>query len=67
MDALTLFGVLAVTAMLLFYALEDQLSLHTVPTFISILGGLVLFGASGLLLGPLILTLTTFFLELWRD
>ena len=46
---------------------KDQLSLHTVPTFISILGGLVLFGASGLLLGPLILTLTMFFLELWRD
>jgi predicted PurR-regulated permease PerM len=46
---------------------KDQLSLHTVPAFISIIGGLVLFGASGLLLGPIILTLTIFFLELWRD
>jgi len=46
---------------------KDQLSLHTVPAFISIVGGLVLFGASGLLLGPIILTLTIFFLELWRD
>jgi predicted PurR-regulated permease PerM len=46
---------------------KDQLSLHTVPAFISIVGGLVLFGASGLLLGPIILALTIFFLELWRD
>jgi predicted PurR-regulated permease PerM len=27
---------------------------------------LLLFGASGLLLGPLVLTVTMFFLEIWR-
>ena len=45
---------------------KDQLRLHTVPAFISIVGGLILFGASGLILGPLIVTATMFFLETWR-
>jgi predicted PurR-regulated permease PerM len=45
---------------------KAQLRLHTIPTFISIVGGLILFGASGLLLGPLIVTVTIFFLEIWR-
>jgi predicted PurR-regulated permease PerM len=44
----------------------NRLKLHTVPTFISIVGGLSLFGASGLLLGPLIFTVTIFCLEIWR-
>lgn len=45
---------------------KDRLSLHTIPTFIAIVGGLILFGASGILLGPLILTATMFFLEIWK-
>jgi predicted PurR-regulated permease PerM len=45
---------------------KDQLRMHTVPAFIAILGGLILFGASGILLGPLIVTATMFFLEIWR-
>ena len=45
---------------------KDQLRLHTVPAFISIVGGLILFGASGILLGPLIVTVTMFLMELWR-
>jgi predicted PurR-regulated permease PerM len=44
----------------------NRLKLHTVPAFISIVGGLILFGASGLLLGPLIVTVTVFCLEIWR-
>jgi predicted PurR-regulated permease PerM len=43
-----------------------RLRLHTVPTFISIIGGLMLFGASGLILGPLAATLTIAILEVWR-
>ena len=46
--------------------IKDQLRMHTVPAFIAILGGLILFGASGILLGPLIVTATMFFLEIWR-
>ena len=45
---------------------KDRLRLHTIPAFIAIVGGLILFGASGLLLGPLVLTVTIFFLEIWR-
>jgi predicted PurR-regulated permease PerM len=45
---------------------KDRLRLHTIPAFISIVGGLILFGASGLLLGPLVVTVTMCFLEIWR-
>jgi len=43
-----------------------RLRLHTVPAFISIVGGLVLFGASGFILGPLAVTVTILLLEIWR-
>ena len=44
----------------------DRLKLHTVPAFVAIVGGLIVFGPSGLLLGPLTVTITVFFLEIWR-
>jgi predicted PurR-regulated permease PerM len=44
----------------------NRLRLHTVPAFISIVGGLLLFGASGFILGPLAVTITMLFLEIWR-
>jgi predicted PurR-regulated permease PerM len=44
----------------------NRLKLHTVPAFVSIVGGVILFGPSGLLLGPLAVTATVFFLEIWR-
>lgn len=43
-----------------------KLRLHTVPVFFSILGGLAVFGASGLILGPVILALTDAIVEIWR-
>ncbi len=43
-----------------------KMRLHTVPVFLAIVGGLSLFGASGLVLGPLILALTDAILEIWR-
>jgi predicted PurR-regulated permease PerM len=43
-----------------------RLRLHTVPTFIAIVGGLMLFGAYGLILGPLTVTVTLAVLEIWR-
>lgn len=43
-----------------------KLQLHTVPVFIAILGGLLLFGASGIILGPVILALNLAALEVWR-
>jgi predicted PurR-regulated permease PerM len=43
-----------------------RLRLHTVPVFFAIVGGLAIFGAAGLILGPVILALTDAILEIWR-
>ena len=43
-----------------------RMRLHTVPVFIAIVGGLAVFGASGLVLGPVILALSDAALDLWR-
>jgi predicted PurR-regulated permease PerM len=44
----------------------NRLRLHTVPAFVSIVGGLIVFGASGVILGPLVATITLTLLEIWR-
>jgi predicted PurR-regulated permease PerM len=44
----------------------NRLKMHTVPTFISLVGGLIVFGAPGLILGPVVLTVTQFLVEYWR-
>ena len=45
----------------------NRLQLHTVLAFISLVGGLILFGPAGLILGPVALTITTVLLEIWRQ
>jgi predicted PurR-regulated permease PerM len=47
------------------FLVGDKLRIHTVPTFFSILGGLALFGAAGLILGPLALAVTIVLLDIW--
>jgi hypothetical protein len=47
------------------WALTSEKRLHTIPAFISIIGGLVLFGAPGFILGPLTATMTMLLVELW--
>lgn len=42
-----------------------RLKIHTVLAFMSVVGGLLLFGAAGLILGPIVLTVTTVLLEIW--
>lgn len=44
----------------------NRLRLHTIPAFISIIGGLLLFGAPGFILGPLAATMTMLLVEFWR-
>jgi len=44
----------------------DRLKMHTILAFISIVGGLIVFGPSGLILGPVIVTVTRLLLEVWR-
>ena len=41
--------------------------LHTVPVFISIMGGLAMFGSAGLIVGPVILVVTVGLLHAWRE
>ena len=45
---------------------KGRLRLHTVPVFISIVGGLVAFGAVGLVLGPVVLALAVALGDVWR-
>jgi predicted PurR-regulated permease PerM len=45
---------------------KDRLCLHTVPVFVSIVGGLVVFGAAGVVLGPVVLAVTVALIEIWR-
>jgi predicted PurR-regulated permease PerM len=45
----------------------ERLRLHTVPVFIGVVGGLLLFGASGLIIGPLVMSLTIAIMEIWRS
>ncbi len=45
---------------------KGRIRLHAVPVFVAILGGLIVFGASGIVLGPLLLALTDELVTLWR-
>lgn len=45
----------------------NRLKQHTILAFISLVGGLLVFGSSGIILGPLIVTLTLLLLEIRRE
>jgi predicted PurR-regulated permease PerM len=45
----------------------NRLKLHTIPAFMAIVGGLIVFGPSGLILGPTALTVTLVLLEIWKS
>lgn len=65
---LTLWGVLVVGTidnLLRPILVGNRLKLHTVLAFLSVVGGLVLFGPAGLILGPVTLTITTELLAIW--
>lgn len=53
--------------MLLPILVGNRLKLHTLLAFISVVGGLMLFGPAGLILGPVVVTITTVLLEIWRQ
>ena len=44
----------------------NRLNLHSILSFVSVVGGLIVFGASGLILGPLAVTITLALLETWK-
>jgi predicted PurR-regulated permease PerM len=43
----------------------QRLKLHSILAFVSILGGLIVLGPSGLILGPVTFTVTRVLLEIW--
>jgi predicted PurR-regulated permease PerM len=44
----------------------QRLKIHTLSVFVSVVGGVIAFGASGIVLGPVILSITTELLEVWH-
>jgi predicted PurR-regulated permease PerM len=45
---------------------KGQSQMHTLTVFIAMLGGLSAFGATGLVLGPLVVAIGTTLLDIWR-
>ncbi|HSE98622.1 MAG TPA: AI-2E family transporter [Blastocatellia bacterium] len=43
-----------------------RIRLHTLAVFFAVLGGLLLFGASGIILGPVVLSVTDALIDVWR-
>ncbi|HEX6362847.1 MAG TPA: AI-2E family transporter [Albitalea sp.] len=67
--ALTAFGAVVIGLIdNLIYPLivKDRIRLHAVPVFVSIIGGLIVLGASGVVLGPLLLAITDALVRIWR-
>jgi predicted PurR-regulated permease PerM len=45
----------------------NRLQMHTVLAFISLVGGLTVFGVSGIIVGPVVVAVTKGLLQVWRD
>jgi predicted PurR-regulated permease PerM len=43
----------------------SRLKMHSLTAFVSIVGGLIVLGPSGLILGPVLFTVTRVLLEVW--
>jgi predicted PurR-regulated permease PerM len=48
------------------FLVRKRMRLHTLPVFFAILGGISLVGAAGVVVGPLILSVTDALIEIWR-
>ncbi|MBI3279265.1 MAG: AI-2E family transporter [Acidobacteria bacterium] len=48
------------------YIVGQRMRMHTLAVFFSVLGGLMAFGASGLILGPVVFALTVALVDIWR-
>ena len=48
-------------------AAGDRLKMHPVPMLLTFIGGLALFGVSGMILGPCVLAVTLALLDVWRN
>jgi predicted PurR-regulated permease PerM len=48
------------------YLVGNQLRLHPVPVFIAVVGGITVYGAAGIILGPITLAVTIALVDIWR-
>ncbi|QEL15016.1 AI-2E family transporter [Limnoglobus roseus] len=48
------------------YFAGDRMKIHPVPALIAFIGGLAVFGVSGIVLGPCVLVVTVALLDVWR-
>jgi predicted PurR-regulated permease PerM len=48
------------------FLVRTRMQLHTLPVFFAILGGVALIGAAGVVVGPLILSVTDALIDIWR-
>jgi len=48
------------------FLVGNRMRTHTLIVFLAILGGIAVFGPTGVILGPVVVNLTIFLLELWR-
>lgn len=65
---LSLWGVLVVSTidnLLRPLLVGNRLQLHSLLVFLSFVGGVILFGSSGIILGPIMLTVTVYLLNIW--
>jgi predicted PurR-regulated permease PerM len=46
---------------------KDKLRIHTVPVFISIVGGLIVFGSAGVIIGPVVLATAVELARIWQQ
>jgi predicted PurR-regulated permease PerM len=49
------------------FLVGNKLRLHTVPVFFAIVGGLAVFGAAGVILGPVVLAVTLGLIDIWKS
>lgn len=45
---------------------KNRLRLHTVPVFMAVIGGLMVFGTAGIVLGPVALAMSVVLADVWR-
>ncbi|MCI0545858.1 MAG: AI-2E family transporter [Candidatus Rokubacteria bacterium] len=48
------------------YLVGTRLRLHPVPVFIAVVGGITVYGAAGIILGPITLAVTIALIDIWR-
>jgi predicted PurR-regulated permease PerM len=67
---MTLWGLLVVSLIdnaLYPFLVGARMQMHPMTVFVSVIGGLALFGPSGLVLGPVLFAVTGALLDVWRD